>query len=476
MSAFRIALALPVATVLSLAACNSRLSGASAVPAVPGAGNPALSAAPLQLSGSGKIKHIIIIIQENRSLNNLFYGFPGAKTVTYGYDSHKQKIVLKPIGLSTTWDLAHNSQGYYAACNGTGKIPGTDCRMNGFNNETVTCEPRCPIKHPQYAYVPHDETQPYFDMAKQYVLADEMFASNFDASSFVSHQYIIGAQAGSSTNYPETFWGCEGGKHDTIPTITKNPPRSYGPRVRVCFNYKTLGDELDGAGLSWAYYASPIGNGGGHPPCGSGLGPAYKDTNGIWSAYQAVKHICYGPDWNKDVISPQTNFFSDVSNGKLRAVSWIAPTCANSDHPGCSSGTGPSWVASLVNAVGESQYWSSSAIFIFWDDYGGFYDPVPPAYVDYDGLGIRVPLIVISPYAKKDHVSHVHYEHGSILRFVEDRFSLAPLSTSDKRAKSPEPDCFNFSQPPRKFVKIKAPYDKNYFLQQPPDLRPPDEG
>ncbi|HEY2474023.1 MAG TPA: hypothetical protein VGI19_04395, partial [Candidatus Cybelea sp.] len=106
-----------------------------------------------------KIKHVIIVIQENRSFNNLFYGYPGAKTVTYGYDTKNQKIALKPIGLATTWDLAHNYQGFLAACNGTGKIPGTHCRMNGFNKEQAYCglasEPKCPIKYPPYEYVPH---------------------------------------------------------------------------------------------------------------------------------------------------------------------------------------------------------------------------------------------------------------------------------------------------------------------------------
>ena len=103
-------------------------------------------------------------------------------------------------------------------------------------------------------------------------------------------------------------------------------------------------------------------------------------------------------------------------------------------------------MASVVNAIGESQYWDSTAIFVFWDDWGGWYDPEPPAYVDYDGLGIRVPMIVISAYAKKGHVAHVHYEHGSILKFVEDQFGLGRLAASDTRATSPEKDCFNFNQ------------------------------
>jgi phospholipase C len=122
---------------------------------------------------------------------------------------------------------------------------------------------------------------------------------------------------------------------------------------------------------------------------------------------------------------------------------------------GSGSVTGSSWVASLVNAVGESKYWNSTAIFILWDSYGGWYDPEPPEYLDEEGLGFRVPLVIVSPYAKRGYVSHVHYEHGSILKFAEDQFGLERLAASDRRANSPERDAFDFSKPPRKFVPFK---------------------
>ena len=468
---------LPIAAAVLLSACRG---GVTSPPVLPSEGSQRAGAQ----RGIDKIKHIVILIQENRSLNNLFYGFPGAKTVKYGMDSKNEKITLKPIGLSTSWDLSHNAQGFIAACNGTGKIPGTNCRMNGFDNEYWGCgkpsAAKCPIKYPPYSYVPHGETAPYFSMARQYVLADQMYASNFDTSSFVSHQYIIAAQADKTINYPTANWGCPGykpnAKHLTDYIWTTNAQRSLGvDKIPPCFDYTTLADELDAAGLRWAYYAGRMSPDHIGKPCGgNAIGPDYQETNGIWSAFQAVKHICYGPDWNDDVFAPQTPaFFDNLQNGDFRDVTWVVPTCVNSDHPGCSSDTGPSWVASVVNAIGESKFWSSTAIFVFWDDYGGFYDSEPPAYVDYDGLGGRIPLLVISPYAKKGYVSHTHYEHGSILKFVEKRFGLAALSASDKRAASPE-DCFNFSQAPRKFVPIKSKYDLEYFLRQPLDLRPPD--
>ncbi|MGB6600547.1 MAG: alkaline phosphatase family protein [Candidatus Cybelea sp.] len=465
-----------VAAMLVIAGCRGITgSGPSMFPAVV---RPGAASIPLARSPLGKIKHIVIVVQENRSFNDLFYGFIGAKTVKYGYDSKNEKVTLQPIGLATKWDVEHNSQGFTAACNGTGKIPGTDCRMNGFDKETWTCRqigrPKCPIKYPPYSYVPHSETAPYFSMGHQYVLADEMYASNFDASSYVSHQYIIAAQANQALNYPAANWGCPGGTPDTIPWIREKPvTREPAGYLTDCFDYKTLGDELDDKGDPWAFYANSLGKASNDgKTCGKGAQDEYIE-HGVWSSYQAIKHICYGRDWNKDIIDPPAQFLTDVKNGQLRDVTWITPLEVNSDHPRSDSDTGPSWVASVVNAVGESPFWDSTAIFIFWDDYGGFYDPEPPKYVDYDGLGIRIPLLIISPYAKKGFVSHTHYEHGSILEFVEDRFGLPRLAATDRRAASLN-NCFDFSKPPRKFVPIKSKYDEDFFLHQLPDYRPPD--
>ena len=204
-------------------------------------------------------------MQENRSFNNLFYGYPGAKTVTHGMDSENKRVKLIPVVLEIPWDINHGSSDFFAACNGTGSIPGTNCRMNGFDKELVSCGRlggRCPNKHPQYAFVPHSETKPYFDIAQQYVLADRMYASNFDSSSFVSHQYIIAGQAQSSVDYPfGSAWGCPGGPNDKINIVGPERQVPDGQEV-VCWDPTTLGDELDAAGISWAYYAGAIGHDG----------------------------------------------------------------------------------------------------------------------------------------------------------------------------------------------------------------------
>ena len=461
-TAFQLLLAV---SALALAACSSPPEGAGRfVPISPAAGDAARGIAALvgdaRFAASGKIQHVVVIVQENRSFDDLFQGYPGADTQAYGYAKDGRKIDLKPASLATAWDIGHDSQNYYLACDGTGKLPGTRCKMDGFNQEYLSCgaphtpQP-CPHRNPQYGYVPHDEAKPYFDIAHDYVLADRMFPSNFDGSSFISHQYIIAGQAGASIDYPDNVWGCDGGPTDKIGTITRL--RAPGPRIRVCYGNRTLGDELDEAHLTWRYYASRL------------------DRDGdIWSAYQAIKHIRYGPDWKHHVISPQTRFFNDLDNGFLPAVSWVTPTCENSDHAGCNSKHGPQWVASLINAVGRSKFWDSTAIFVMWDDYGGWYDHVPPPHLDYDGLGIRVPLLIVSAYAKRGYVSHVPYEHGSILRFIEDQFGLARLAATDARAASPGKDCFDFTKPPRRFVAIPANLNERYFLDEPLDTRVPD--
>lgn len=206
--------------------------------------------------------------------------------------------------------------------------------------------------------------------------------------------------------------------------------RQFGARPqRACETYETLATELNAAGLTWAYYA----NGASEP---------------TWDAFGWVKG-------NPAGTAPPTQFFKDLANGQLGAVTWVTPDLKDSDLSGSRSASGPAWVASVVNAVGESNFWSTTAIFVTWSGFGGWADHVPPPFVDRDGLGFRVPFLVVSPYAKQNYVSPVQYETGSILRFVEDRFGLGRLSPSDARATSPAADCFDFLQKPRPFTPIQ---------------------
>jgi phospholipase C len=403
----------------------------------------------LNSTGAGKIKHIVYIVQENRSFDNLFQGYPGADTVDEGKISTGKTIKLQPVSLAAFYVIDHSAEAMFAACNGTGSLPGTHCRMNGFNNELNGGGPSN-IKYPEYVYVPHKESKPYFDMAHEGVLADRMFQSQLDES-FVAHQYIIAAQANWAVDLPDSFyWGCEEASIE-VPTITKQ--RTIGGYEPACFDYQTLGDELDKAKLSWRFYASHYGS------TSSGDG-------GTWSSYEAVKHIYDGPDWKKDVISPNWKFITDVRKGYLANFTWITPVCDDSDHVNCPSGYGPSWVSALVNTVGKSKFWDSTAIFIQWDDWGGLYDHVPPPYLNRDSLGFRVPLVILSPYSKTNYVSHVQYETASVLRFAEDLWGLAQMAPADRRATSPAGDCFDFTKSPHKFVPVKAPLPPRFFMRQ----------
>ena len=426
-----------------VAACNGRV-------VMPGVQSNA-SLGFSQSGGIGKIKHVVWIVQENRSFNNMFEGYPHATTAPSGKTSNGQTVKLKPVSLTVTYDIDHGAQGMFAACDGTGKLPGTHCTNDGFNLEAQAGGP----PQGQYVYVPRSESKPYWDVAHEFVLADHMFASQLDES-FVAHQYIVAAQAHSSVDVPEGPWGCPGGGQDAVQTITQR--RKIGATQVPCFDYTTLGDELDKAKLPWRFYTSPY----------------TRPLGGYWSGYQAVKHIFHGPDWKKDVITPQKRFLQDIRNGDLASFTWITPMCLDSDHLECGGGYGPSWVASLVNAVGESKFWDSTVVFVQWDDWGGEYDPVPPPFKNYDGLGFRVPLMVVSAYAKKDYVSHVQYETASVLRYAEDLFGLPQMAQADARATSPAADCLDFSQKPRAFVPIKAPQGPEFFLRQPLDPRIPD--
>src|SRR6185437_16280910 len=163
-----------------------------------------------------------------------------------------------------------------------------------------------------------------------------------------------------------------------------------------------------------------------------------------------------------------------IAANRLPAVSWVIPSGQNSDHA-AGVDTGPQWVASVVNAIGKSPAWNSTAVIVVWDDWGGYFDHVAPPQLDYQGLGFRVPMLVISPYVKKTgYISHTQYEFGSILRFVEENWRLKPLGTTDVRATSIG-DIFDFRIAPRPFQPAPNALPASFFEHRASAFDPPDD-
>ncbi|HVN68226.1 MAG TPA: alkaline phosphatase family protein [Candidatus Binatia bacterium] len=432
-------------------------------------------------SGSGSIQHVVLMIQENRSFNNLFATFPGVTGTTTGYKLVKKgkkykkaKIALTQTPLYDKGNVTHLYKAWLVAYqNGA---------MDGFNLIKYVTNGKPEGKAP-YVYVNPAQIAPYWTIAKQWGIADEMFQTQ-GSDSFTAHQELIrGGTFIDSTDSlidpPSTSatWGCDSNPGATTTLIDTNLNVDYNGGPFPCSNqfpdygsngYQTLRDLLDAKSVSWKYYT-----------------PVFKKNtpSALWNAFDVIAPVRYGPEWTDGhIASPETTIFNDISSGSLPAMSWVIPDAQNSDHPGYSSGdNGPAWIASVVNAIGQSQYWDSTAVIIVWDDWGGFYDPVAPPLPrdDQGGPGFRVPMLVISPYvqvgtgSQGGYVSHTVYGFGSILRFVEDTFNLGRLGTTDSTCASIA-DMFNFNQSPRNFQQIPSSRSREYFLHQKPSGKPVD--
>jgi len=408
-----------------------------------------------------RITHVIVIIQENRTVDDLFNGYPGADTVQSGENPQGETIPLTPVSLAAPFDLSHRHTAWVADYN-RGK-------MNGFSGEHVHClrrsQSKCPTRQvAAYSYVPEDEVEPYWEMARSYVLSDRMFATN-QGPSFPAHQYLVSGTStiadGSTIKASENVsdpqkkgrqGGCDSVRGARVATI--NALGGAGPLVYPCFKRHSIMEEMNDAGITWRYYQAHSGA-------------------GQWHAVDAIQPIWAGPSY-KNVIWPSRRVLQDVAAGQLADVTFVTPTAEASDHAGVTNGSGPDWVASVVNAVGESQFWKSTAIFVVWDDWGGWYDHVAPTLYNSYENGFRVPLLVISPYAKHGYVSHTAYEFGSILKFIETTFALPSLGTTDERAKNIT-NPFDFGSHPRKFVPIPRRRSKQYFLSRTDDRSPDDD-
>jgi phospholipase C len=455
---------------------------------------------PASGSPSQYIKNVIVIIQENRTFENFFAGYSGANapttgcaaptpppsesvprvtralvpgrmrpdsTSSSGCPSGDKQVKLYQSTFENNPDLKHDWDSSMIDCDITGSHV---CRMDGFS-----AWGEAKGKYEAYTYIERSQVQPYWSLAQQYVLADAMFPTEFGGS-FTAHLTLVAGTddigpasdlaAKAEVDFPSAAPDDCDSPHGTKSSyITENPYREEyrfkGPFP--CFTqFNTMAEVLDNADISWRIYASKI-----------------LDA-GFWEPFEAIKYVRDGPDWSTDISAPPSNVITDAENGTLASVSWVTPTHEDSDHPTYHSDSGPSWVSSVVNAIGESSYWSQSAIIVVWDDWGGFYDNAPPPQLDYRGLGIRVPCLIISPYAKQGYVDDTQYEYGSILRFIEEVYGLPVGSVgptdegyTDARAASLD-DAFDFTQSPRAFHAIATKYPLSHFLHEPPSNLPVD--
>jgi phospholipase C len=405
-------------------------------------------------SFSEKIQHVVVIFQENRTPDNLFQGLPNADIATSGVNSQGQTIPLAPIALANDYDLSHAHSAFVEMYD-SGKMDGADQIAISCNKGATDCPPA----DPQFKYVNPSDVAPYMQMAQTYTFGDRMFQTN-QGPSFPAHQFIIaGTSAPTATSdlfaaenphTPEadSVIGCTAPAGEYVLLI--DPSGAESSSQYPCFEHPTLVDELDQKSVTWKYYT---------PTPGS-----------IWTGPNAIQHLRMGPDWTNNVITPSTQILTDISNGQLPQVSWVIPTASASDHAASNDGSGPSWVASIVNAIGNSAYWSNTAIIITWDDWGGWYDHVAPKIENSYEYGFRVPLIVVSPYAKAGYVSHVTHDFGSILKFIEEVYGVPSLGYADAPADDLG-DCFELTQTPIVFQTVNAPMDGAFFLN---DKRPPE--
>ena len=435
---------------------------------------------------AGKFQHIVIIFQENRTPDNLFQDptliKAGADIASSGRDSFGRTIKLTPTTLNTNYDLSHAHSAFLAMYN--------KGQMDGANH--VSCGgPGCKSRADlQFKYVEPSEVQPYFQMAEQYTFGDRMFQTN-QGPSFPAHQFIISGSSAPSSSSSSFMAENPGGTtafFDLSGCIA--PPQEYVQLIAAdgsenktmypCAEHRTLTDELNEKGIDWRYYTPSAGV--------------------IWTAPTAIAHMCgpnaplpnatacVGSDWVNHVIlyTPENPapILTDISKNRLPAISWVIPSRQNSDHASFADASGgPSWVASIVNAIGNSEYWANTAIIVTWDDWGGWYDHVPPFKVVNDGVswgsgyvyGFRVPLIVIASHARRGYISHVNHDFGSILRMVEENFGLPTLGYADSYAPDDLSDCFYFKQQPLVFQTIDAPLRADYFLHDTSTPGDPDD-
>jgi phospholipase C len=416
------------------------------------------------------IEHVVFIVKENRTFNNYFATYPGAAGATEGGTIRCTEDGCEDgptVELTRASDIMPHDLTHCFRC---GLVAINDGKMNGFNrmNGVIPSGEKTDIYGADlsgYSYYEREDLPHYWAYADRFVLADHFFTSMYGPT-LPEHLYAVAAQANlivdnksttdtpgnycdDATEHATRFIPREARRHeqrilDLQRNITANGRNTYElgkywGSIRLCFDIDVLPDRLEEAGISWKYYAN---------------------ENAWMNVLQMIRHVRYGPMWQK--VQPPENFVRDVRDGEMPAVSWIIPPESYNEHPGGgkSACAGENWTVHQVNTIMQSPYWRSTVIVVVWDDFGGFYDPVPPPQADIMGLGPRTPAIIISPYTRRGDnpeggsVDSTTYEFSSVLAFIERLFDLEPMTERDAQA-DPLSGAFDFEEP--RFRKLVLP-------------------
>ncbi len=400
--------------------------------------------APPPSPGAIPIQHIVFIMQENHAYDNLFGTYcpvagPSCPTTSVGLPNGTciprdpavasgpciapspvvDPATAQPTDLLHTWTSSHRAYN-----NGS---------MNGwFPAELNSTLP--------YRYYDGSTIPTYWDLAEQYALGDNFFSSTLSYS-LPNHWYMFAGQAPPISEYYLMY-----GPGQEVQNQSAPHRGLYGYQQQYLNESNatpTFADELLTSNISWKYYDTPV------PHGGAGYNQSLADglAWNYWNPGVAKAETYLNPTLNAHYV-PRDQVLADAAAGNLPQLSWVLPSFNQSDHPIAELPTGEAWVASVIDALERGPEWNSTAIFVSWDEYGGFYDQVAPPQIDAYGLGFRVPVLVISPYAREDYVDPQLGYFESVLRFMEYRFGLAPLTARDANAPL-YLDAFDFSQAPR---------------------------
>jgi phospholipase C len=379
--------------------------------------------------GIHAIRHVIMIMQENRSFDSYFGTFPGADGIpmvdgqpTVCVPSPKTRTCIAPYH-----DPAdQNAGGPHSKTDARKDVDGG--KMDGFvrqaENARHKCvnpdNPACTNGNRTDVMGWHDarEIPNYWRYAQEFVLQDRMFEPNASWS-LPAHLFMVSAwSARCRTGNPMS---CRNELQNPSGIRPHRRKRLGLPQKPPNYAWTDLTYLLHAAGVSWKYYVAE----GTEPDCEDDAiacrpKPQHAGTPEIWNPLPWFETVRDNGQLGN--VQPLDHFYADAKSGQLPQVAWIVPSDAVSEHPPSRVSAGHAYVTGLVNAIMQSPEWSSTAIFLAWDDWGGFYDHVVPPTVDKNGYGLRVPALVISPYAKRGYVDHQTLSFDAYLKFIEDDF------------------------------------------------------